>query len=322
MSASSVDQQPGNGREPAQLTALLYAMRVWRTKVRHIADPVEPTGQLTAAGRAERAGLDQSQRDQVVRQVAGLDSSWRETVLNPLRAADDGTLQWCGFHVRQPDQTACVPTVLAVQSARGNIALALWLVSGIDTIGIETQLRKVVRDSLPASSSNHDEPQGGEAGSHQAQIAARFGALVRYFQFRATHRGRVRLWPSAWGTPPWGAARVARYGQYRFTSRLVNDLAADSVKHVVGAAVIAADRGVPSVLYVGGDSSTKYRDAVPRHAILLHSSDGAGLAVFEPSAGRIIPVAPEELARSGGPRQAYAGWSHIGWAVVPVQPDV
>ncbi len=72
-------------------------------------------------------------------------------------------------------------------------------------------------------------------------------------------------------------------------------------------------RGVPVPLYAGGDTSSGWLTALPRHVVLATGTTPDGLEVFEPSSGALL-----ELADAGsGPRAALGGWSHLVWAVLP-----
>jgi len=137
----------------------------------------------------------------------------------------------------------------------------------------------------------------------------------------STRRALVGLrWPGALGTPPWSAARVARYDGLTYTHRLVVDSRRSQSVPLIDLAVAWARSGVPVLLYTGGDTSAGLAAAVPRHVVVLTSPDGRRLEVYEPGSGGLHPVEEGDL-RSGGRRSpAYGGWSHITWVVLPVSP--
>ncbi|WP_407318586.1 hypothetical protein UQW22_18080 [Isoptericola halotolerans] len=145
---------------------------------------------------------------------------------------------------------------------------------------------------------------------------------------RATQARTRRVWPRRLGTPPWGAARAARYGPVRHTHRVVGS-GEPSVgpRAVLAAAVAAASAGIPVPLYTGGDLGHGATTAVPRHVVLLTAvrtgPTGSTATLYEPSSGALHAV-PVDALRSvdGAPRQpsrrrALGGWPHVVWAVLP-----
>lgn len=170
-----------------------------------------------------------------------------------------------------------------------------------------------------------------------ADPAVRFGQAQRHVHRRTCERALGPLpWPTRLGTPPWAAARVARYGDVRYTHRVVGG---DEPGAVLRAAVAAARAGVPVPLYTGGDLRGGWQAAVPRHVVLLTGvvdgadadagtpEDAGGLArLYEPSAGTLhtLPVAAlVDPAAAGADRRAartaaLGGWPHVTWAVLPL----
>ena len=185
----------------------------------------------------------------------------------------------------QADPTSCGSAALVVLAAAGDPTLARWLATG------------TVRGETPRE---------------------RFEALQHVVTEASLRRGLGLLpWPGALGTPPWGAARVARFGDLRYTHRLVVDTRADQCGPLLDHAVAVVRAGVPVLLYTGGDSRAGLGAAVPRHVVVLASPDGRALEIYEPGSGRMLPVTREELAHGGTPRAAYGGWSHVTWVVLP-----
>ncbi|MFE5308345.1 hypothetical protein [Isoptericola sp. NPDC056605] len=187
---------------------------------------------------------------------------------------------------RQVDERTCGAAVLALLALAGDPRLALGLSRG---------------------------PHG---------VGAAFAAAQRVLHARATRGpGGLPLWPAALGTPPWGAARVARYGRVRYGHRVVGGRTA---RTVLGAAVEAAGAGVPVPLYTGGDLAGGASTAVPRHVVLLTTVRSGVATVYEPSAGRLhaVPVAGL-VAGARGRRDdrllapALGGWPHVVWALLP-----
>ncbi|MFD6178466.1 MULTISPECIES: hypothetical protein [unclassified Isoptericola] len=155
--------------------------------------------------------------------------------------------------------------------------------------------------------------------------AAAFASQQRALHRETTHGVRgLPVWPQALGTPPWGAARVARYGRVRYTHRVVGGRTAPGV---LASAVAAAAAGVPVPLYTGGDLARGAATAVPRHVVLLTAVRGGLATLYEPSAGRLHAVPRAELEAAGGGRRADAtgpvreaalgGWPHVVWALLP-----
>jgi len=298
-----------------QLTSVLHALGAGRRRTRARPAAVVPSlARPTLEARVSWAGHTTTAAHRLRERVDSLDARSRAQVLDPLGAGSrDGTVRWGDDPARQVDQRSCGGTVLAMLAAQGDPALALWIVTGEDVTGAEP----VARPAGPGGPRSVAGLRLPVLALHATPLD-RFHALAAGLRRAATHRGPVPTWPAAWGTPPWGAARVARYGGERFTHRMIDDYQADVLRRVITAALRAATQGVPVPLYVGGDGSGGARSAVPRHVVLLHRPDPAGgLRVFDPSVGTVLPLEPEDLARPGVPREAYGGWSHVCWALLP-----
>jgi hypothetical protein len=162
--------------------------------------------------------------------------------------------------------------------------------------------------------------------------AAKFARLQRAIQSATNRRGLVvARWPRRYGTPPWGAARFASYGGVRYTHRVAASPA------VLEAAVASARAGIPVPLYTGGDVTTGWDSAIPRHVVLLTLADGEGTegsaVLYEPSGAGLhtVPVAalldPPGAADASGDRTAarvrkaltaaLGGWPHVAWVLLP-----
>ncbi len=154
----------------------------------------------------------------------------------------------------------------------------------------------------------------GEAAHHEPADARtrsgveRFRRLQQALKRRTNRHGLGPLpWPAALGTPPWGAARAARYADVAFVDRVV---AGPGAQRVGRAALVAASRGVPVPLFTGGDVALGLATAVPRHVVLLTDADEAAgwCRVYEPSSGTLhtlpagrsstAPGCPRRVARS------------------------
>lgn len=227
--------------------------------------------------------------DDVARALAALTPARRRAVLDPL-GRDRGTgtvgrprrlslpsVTGKGVPASQVDETTCGSAVLAMLGLAGDPRAALRLATG-------------------------------DAG-------ASFANLQRAIK-RATNRRALGAvgWPEKYGTPPWGAASVARYGAVRYTHRVVGAPTREAVtvggpaapasgvglptptalpapmarptptarsrrpkgRAVLLAAVESARAGVPVPLFTGGDVARGLDTAIPRHVVLLTLADGEG----------------------------------------------
>jgi hypothetical protein len=253
--------------------------------------------------RAVAAGVPSRAAAELVEAVRELDPRERAQVTDPLTPAPGTDLLRLGTAAaKQTDPTTCGSAVLAMLAAAGDPALAYWLVTGRLLAGYRPRELDGVGDAPGPS--------------------VRFGDLQEAIRRRSNARAVLGLlpWPGAFGTPPWGAARVARYPGVVYRSALVDDSRATGLRTVVARAVRALDRGVPVPVYSGGDASTGLRTAVPRHVVLLTGRTADGLAVYEPSSGRVHRLVADDLAAPHGPVAALGGRSHVCWALLPVRP--
>ncbi|MCC2310153.1 hypothetical protein [Cellulomonas chengniuliangii] len=267
--------------------------------------------------RERASGLPAAAAADLVARVDGLSDREAWQVVDPLRPAPGtGVLRFGTAAARQVDETACGAAVLAMIAAHADPAVALWLVTG-DVPG----RRPPVLEGLGSST--------GPAG--------RLAGLQAALHVRSTRRAVLGVlpWPTALGTPPWGAARVAselgaRAGGQRSTSYrsvMLDDTRPDEIGGMLARVRCALAQGVPVPLYTGGDTSDGWAAAVPRHVVLLtgldtaaDTAETAGLRVYEPSSGREHVLAEHALLDGGAPRAAYGGWSHVCWALLPAQP--
>jgi hypothetical protein len=283
-----------------------------------VADPaVERAAQVRdGLRRDERAAYDTwvSDRPEAARVLAlALAGSGRLAPVAELATAWDGwdgdvqaavadPVRHLAAEARQTDATTCGSASLVLLAAAGDPALAAWLASGWVPSSRPTEL---------AGATDRAAALLAERPAHE-----RFALLQQVVKRRTGARALGPVsWPASLGTPPWGAARVARYPGVRWTHRMVDDTRPDEVAALWELVVAAVRRGVPVPLYAGGDTSGGWQAAVPRHVVLAAGVGAGGdLTVFEPSSGRLM-----ELERDGtGPRPALGGWSHLTWAVLPV----
>jgi len=205
---------------------------------------------------------------------------------------------------RQADATTCGSAVLTMLTAIGDPSLAVWLVTG--TVGS-------VRPPELAGA-----PAGALTLLATAPAERRFAAVQRVLKRRSTATALFGLpWPAALGTPPWGAARVARFPGVTFHHQPVDDTDQVHLRRVLDAVEQALAAGVPVPLYSGGDSSGGWATAVPRHVVLAVGRGPGGLRVFEPGQGRLHTVSRRALATGGTPQPGLGGWPHLAWLLLP-----
>lgn len=260
--------------------------------------------------------------------LAALDAGARRQVLAPLDVPAGRTVRWGTAAARQVDGTTCGAAVLGMLAAAGDPVLATWLVTGELCAPVPPELAGL---DLPAPPSPHDpdapdwfrSPGGavvhGAATPGQAS-AQRWGLLQAALHRRSTRRAVLGVlpWPRSLGTPPWGAARVARFPGATYRSVLVDDTRPDEVDDLLARVDAALDRGVPVPLYAGGDTSGGLGAALPRHVVLAVARTGDSYRVYEPGAGRVLGVTRATLRSPSGPVAALGHWSHLAWALLPV----
>ncbi|HWS58884.1 MAG TPA: hypothetical protein VN257_10110 [Actinotalea sp.] len=236
--------------------------------------------------------------EHLARRWAALGVADRAAVADPVRA-----MTYVG---RQTDPTTCGSAALTMLAATGDPVLALWLVSGwLPPTGRPPELAGATPSSLERLA--------------RGPVEHRFAALQRVLKHRTNAGAAVGLpWPAGLGTPPWGAAREARFPGVRYTHRMLDDTDRVDLAAVLDRVRAAVLRGVPVPLYAGGDTSRGWRTALPRHVVLAVAPRPDGLVVWEPSAGRLVPLRTAEvLGGTSGPSPALGGWNHLMWAVLP-----
>lgn len=238
--------------------------------------------------------------------------------------------------------------------ARRSVLDPLARERGTGTVGFPRRLNLPSLDGTTAAAVQVDETTCGSAvlamlglaGDPRAALrlaaddpAGRFVRLQHAVQAATNRHGLVvAAWPRTYGTPPWGAARFATYAGVRYTHRVVRS------RDLLEAAVASARAGVPVPLYTGGDVTSGWDSAVPRHVVLLTLADGEGTegsaVLYEPSGAGLhtVPVAAlldpppvpsggTEMSQSTGDRTAarvrkaltaaLGGWPHVAWVLLP-----
>ena len=239
-----------------------------------------------------------------VASVAELAEHW-ETWSPEVRAAVLDPIGLLTHEGAQTDQTTCGSASLVMLAAAGDPGLAGWLAAGtVPASGIPPELAAAVPGRL--------------AELESAPAAVRFGVLQTVVKHRTNARSVLGLpWPASLGTPPWGAAREARFLGAAFRDRLLDDTDTADLRAVLTQVGRALDAGIPVPLYAGGDSTRGWATALPRHVVLVVRRRPEGFLVWEPSAGALVPVRTADLLHGGVPRAALGGWSHLMWAVLP-----
>lgn len=303
----------------AQLAAVLRRVGAWRAaEARADWGSVGPAavvvGTVGTPGEVARARLrartlaatgSGDVADAVVRAWAGLTRSARIAVADPTTLAADA---------RQVNGTTCGSAVLTMLAALGDPSLATWLATG--------RLATDPDDQRPPELAGAN--LGALAVLADAPVSRRFAAVQRVYQRRTTSHALLGLpWPSALGTPPWGAARAARFPGVVFGHHPLDDADRAALAAVLDGVGRAVDAGVPVPLYSGGDTARGWGTAVPRHVVLAVSRAGDGLRIFEPGRGRMVTATRAALLAGQGPQPALGGWPHLVWVLPPrsVAPD-
>lgn len=218
---------------------------------------------------------------------------------------------------RQTGSTTCGSAVLTMLAAAGDPLLALWLVTG-----------RAARDAVP-----REVRELSAADGALPDAAARWGAVQRAVQRRSNRTALGPLpWPASLGTPPWGAARTARFPGAAFRSVMIDDTDTRALRALLSRIERSLAAGVSVPLFTGGDLGGGLAAAFPRHVVLLTPDadpdpigagadpTGAGSSrytVYEPSSGALHRITRAELLAPSGARAALGGWSHASWAVLP-----
>lgn len=265
------------------------------------------------------------------RVVAALERTWpvltpreRRQVASPLQPGPDGVLRLGRDPARQTSEITCGSASLILLAAAGDPVLATWLATG-RSLGVRPGTG-VLPDVGRGTGSGPGQDIGGGT---PASPGERFSVL-QAAMLRATSRRAVGplSWPSRFGTPPWTAARQARFPGVRYGHRPVDDADAAAMARLLTWVRSAVGRGVPVPLYTGGDARYGLGTAIPRHVILAvppprpvgeaaGGAAGAGLSLYEPGTARVYSVADADLIARAAPLDAFGRWVHLCWAVLP-----
>ncbi|TNC19286.1 hypothetical protein FHE66_03870 [Georgenia sp. 311] len=281
-----------------QLTAPLAALSRPVRAAAGPAAPVVPTGPAAAAGgHVPVAGT-------VGPSAASGGTESPAGTSRPRAAAAEGLPVLLGdARARQVDGSTCGSAVLVMLAATGDPALAQWLETG----------------RLPAGPRPPEVPAQDVRGG----AGERFAAAQRQVKAATGRRALGPLpWPASLGTPPWTAAREARFPGVRYRVRPVSDSSPEAAD-VLGLVEAANRRGIPVPVYVGGDVRGGLSHAVPRHVVLaVPPPPGAALPgtlqVYEPAEGSVHTVPVSDLLGRTGPHPALGGWTHVTAVLLPV----
>lgn len=247
-------------------------------------------------GPTERVG-------RLAREVA-LTPAQRRLAHAPLRGGRVGPLRWNGEPVVQ-GPTSCGAMSLLLLSAAGDPGFAAWLTAGVRVGAVPPpELVRASRTDLEA-----------------ATVGERIAVAERLLFARARARAIGPLtWPAAIGTPPWTAAREARFRGVRFTHTAVHDVEIGRTRAVLETVAAATARGIPVPLYTGGDVAKGWSTALPRHVVLALPAarpKPGELRIYEPSSGRVHAVSIDRLLARRRPLAALGHWTHVTWAILP-----
>jgi len=289
-----------DGAAPAMATATADRLRELLPAVdraRYDALRAEQPAAAAALARALATTGSVLAVEHLARRWAVLTPDVRTAVVNPVRA-----MAHAG---RQTDPTTCGSASLIMLAAAGDPLLALWLRTGwLSPVGRPPELAGAGAERLD--------------GLAQAEPERRFAALQRAVKHRTNTGAALGLgWPAGLGTPPWGAAREARFPGVRYVGRVLDDTDRTDLAAVLDVVRAALRRGVPVPLYAGGDTARGWATALPRHVVLAVATTATGLRVWEPSAGRLTALDTTAASR-GTSSPALGGWNHLAWAVLPV----
>lgn len=238
---------------------------------------------------------------------APLTPAQRRLAHAPLRSGRVGQLRWNGELIAQ-GATSCGAMSLLLLAATGDPVLSAWLTTGV-RVGPTPppELSRATPGDLAA-----------------ATVTERVAVAERLLFARSRKRAVGPLtWPAAIGTPPWTAAREARFRGVDFAHTPVHDVDVARARAVLDAVLRANERGIPVPLYTGGDVAKGITTAIPRHVVLAVPSVRRPnavrreLRIYEPSSGRIHAVALESLLGRRRPLAALGHWTHVTWAVLP-----
>jgi hypothetical protein len=215
-------------------------------------------------------------------QIRGQDRAWLHEHLSlglARASADDET------DVVQSDETTCGSASIVVIHALADPLYALRLSTGAGTFEhrLAEELQRV----------------------HEATTNGQLRGIP------ATRWNRASQWPQGLGTPPWGMTSylnsLSGITGTKYRSRLIDDYAGGNAGQVLSSVERAVDAGTPVPIYTG--------DGVPRHVLVVLGHRDETLLIYEPSSGRLVPVAEHDF--TDGTMQGAGGWPHVSFVLTP-----
>ncbi|WP_250505315.1 hypothetical protein [Bowdeniella massiliensis] len=205
-----------------------------------------------------------------------------------------------GHRLRQCDETSCGSAALVMLAASGDARLASWL-AGTD---------------LPPETALPEVPSWAVA--NQPPVEHRFEIAQRHV------RGKLRGWPSALGTLPGGAAKMARFRNLDYE---VTWLPSGALRHAAGIRNLVGivRSGIPCLLYVGGTASDSLTKRIPRHVVLAvpakETSHADTINLYEPDSAALYQL-PISRLDDDEKKAAFGNWSHIFAIVAPKATEI
>lgn len=260
-------------------------------------------------GRVAASGHPPESASALAELWVDLSPSTRRQLARPLLPGPDGYVRLGARRAVQTSSTTCGAAVLVALLAAGDPVVATWLLTGRRLGALPREISGVA-GTAAADEDDDNAP------------ARRFAAAQGAMQ-RATSRHALGFlsWPVALGTPPWTAARHARFPGVRYSHRPVDDSAQPAMTRLLAWVRSSLERGVPVPLYSGGDLVKGIASAVPRHVVLaVPAAPGAPvgtIAVYEPTRGKVHHVVAADLVARSEAHPALGEWTHVCWAVLP-----
>lgn len=191
----------------------------------------------------------------------------------------------------QQSRVSCGAACLTVARMMIDPALTGWILQGRRGPGIATDTRS----------------PNERFAEQEREVLTRTNAMQR-----PRGSGWQVPWPTALGTPPWGALAELEHGSSvpgtRYQVGMLRGLRGSMLRHGLEHVMSRLQPGAPALLYVGNAT-------LPRHVVLLYLHDADPEPdLYDPSDGSVRPVPLGDLERSTG---RISGWGCPWFAVYP-----